>query len=402
MKYLRLKLLFSFVLLSSFTLPSQNLNIYWEKLLLSNSLDSSKQSYCFEDQGIISGNNIDTRIKPASVSKLYTSLWALDILGKDHRFQTQIKVINNDLYILGGQDPYFVTENLLILMNVLNLKGYTTFDHVYFSEDFYLNWSDNFQSIAKSLLKILNTAQWTNSEKIAYKEVKKFLNSTQSEIDFKLTTFSVKKVSLFKKFSTTQHSYSFILKSSPLWRHLKQVNMYSNNFYSDHIFDYLGGSKVFTDYIYKKLNTTVDDMYFYTGSGLGDNYTTCRVSLAMLNALEEVLAYNQLLPEQVIAVPGQDEGTLKDRFNDPKYSRKLVAKTGTLNDTSSIAGFLFTDLDKVKFAVFNHTQPYENKAPIRKMQNLFIQEAIDQFKNIITINYSSPNYTSIKDIVILE
>lgn len=178
--------------------------------------------------------------------------------------------------------------------------------------------------------------------------------------------------------------------------------MYSNNFYSDHIFDYLGGSKVFTDYIYKKLNTTVDDMYFYTGSGLGDNYTTCRVSLAMLNALEEVLAYNQLLPEQVIAVPGQDEGTLKDRFNDPKYSRKLVAKTGTLNDTSSIAGFLFTDLDKVKFAVFNHTQPYENKAPIRKMQNLFIQEAIDQFKNIITINYSSPNYTSIKDIVILE
>jgi hypothetical protein len=124
-----------------------NFSKEWLRLLTNFQFEESKQSYCFEENGQIFGENIDLKVKPASVTKLYTTLWALDELGHDYRFITRFAIKNNDLYILGGLDPYFVTENLIVMITKLNQLGYDSFKNVYFDSAFYLNWSDDFRFI---------------------------------------------------------------------------------------------------------------------------------------------------------------------------------------------------------------------------------------------------------------
>ena len=174
--------------------------------------------------------------------------------------------------------------------------------------------------------------------------------------------------------------------------------MYSNNFYTDKIFDFLGGSEKFADYIYRKISATTSDVYLYTGSGLGNNYTTCRTTINMLNALEEVLEAQGLKFEDVIAIPGADNGTLKNRFTENNYTRALAAKTGTLRDTSTLAGYLFSK-DSIKFGVFNSTT---NKQTARNIQDKLIKKSIDNYTNIQQITYQTPDYISIKDIEIID
>ena len=391
-----------FILLSiltlSFTSNNTQIITHWNDLLEQTNFDQNKQSFCIEENGKIFGKNIDLKIKPASVTKLYTTLWSLDELGKDFRFQTKLIVKNNNLYIIGGSDPFFVTENLFILMNQLAINGYNSFDKVYFSEDFFLNWSESKEQISSLIMNTFNTSRWSSSTLNAFNTMNKFIVRNNLGNEITLPFFSIKKVIPVQNIRMMSADYSFFFKSSPIWQHLKQVNMYSNNFYTDKIFDFLGGSERFTDYIYKKISATTSDVYLYTGSGLGNNYTTCRTTINMLNALEEVLESQGLKYEDVIAIPGADNGTLINRFTEKNYTRALAAKTGTLRDTSTLAGYLFSK-DSIKFGVFNSTS---NKQLARKLQDKIIKKSIDNYTNVQQINYTSPDYMSIKDIEIIE
>jgi len=398
MKIIKKSFILSIFILSSFSFPNLSLNKYWKDLISDSTVKLSEQAYCFEENGKVFGQNIDMRIKPASITKLYTTLWSLDILGFDHRFQTKFKVINNDLYIVGGADPYFVTENLLFAMSFLSSKGYNNFNNVYFSHDFYMNWSNKEITINTFLEKLLNTKKWDNQISKTYKVAKDYLRDSHAIHQLDIKDFSVNKISR-SNINPFDETFSFIVKSSPLWMHLKQVNMYSNNFYTDQIYSYLGGPIEFSDYIYKKLSATEDDIYFYTGSGLGDNYTTCRTTLNMLSALDELLNMENLHYSKVIAIPGSDDGTLKNRFKG--FKGKLAAKTGTLNDTSALAGYIFTT-NPTKFAVFNYTAAHQDKKEIREIQNKFIEHSIDLLQDSNTLNYTTPIYNSLTDIILIQ
>lgn len=382
----------------SFTSNNTHLVTHWNSLLDQTNFDKTKQSFCVEENGKIFGKNLDLKVKPASVTKLYTTLWSLDELGRNFRFQTKLIVKNNNLYIVGGSDPFFVTENLFILMSELAANGYTSFDKVYFSADFFLNWSESKEQISSLLMNTFNTSRWRSSTLKAFNNMNKFIVRNNLGNEITLPFFSVKKVIPIQNIRMMSADYSFFFKSSPIWQHLKQVNMYSNNFYTDKIFDFLGGSEKFADYIYRKISATTSDVYLYTGSGLGNNYTTCRTTINMLNALEEVLEAQGLKFEDVIAIPGADNGTLKNRFTENNYTRALAAKTGTLRDTSTLAGYLFSK-DSIKFGVFNSTT---NKQTARNIQDKLIKKSIDNYTNIQQITYQTPDYISIKDIEIID
>lgn len=386
----------------SYTFKDIDLKEYWVNLISQSNLKLKEQSYCFKIDGIIDGENIDQKIKPASVTKLYTTLWSLEKLTKNHQFQTQFKVIGNDLFITGGEDPYFVTENLFLIMNKLTQLGVSKIDTVYFSRDFFINWSDSSISVANNILKIMNTKTWPKAIKETYAETQNFIRRNDLDINFNINSFEVHQVKLLDEQSPEVYDYSFIHKSSPLWMHLKQVNMYSNNFYTDHIFNFLGGEKEFSKYINKKLSVTSDVIHFSTGSGLGDNYTTCRTTLLMLDSLRGIIQSEGLKPEDIIAVPGVDDGTLKYRFTENGYTRKLVAKTGTLNDTSTLAGYLFSQNKLEFFGVFNHTAPHSDKTAVRALQNDFIKKSIDLIGSSYEIQYQSPDYNPILKVQIIE
>lgn len=71
--------------------------------------------------------NSDKMMVPASLSKIPTAAAALDILGLDHRFKTNVYhtgkikngVLSGDLYLQGNGDPSLVSENYWKIVNEL-------------------------------------------------------------------------------------------------------------------------------------------------------------------------------------------------------------------------------------------------------------------------------------------
>lgn len=70
-------------------------------------------------------------LPPASVAKALTALYALDVLGADHRFETRVLatggvaggVVNGDLILAGGGDPMLNTDHLALLAKAMKSAG---------------------------------------------------------------------------------------------------------------------------------------------------------------------------------------------------------------------------------------------------------------------------------------
>lgn len=70
-------------------------------------------------------------LPPASVAKALTSLYALDVLGAEHRFHTRVMatgdviggVVQGDLILVGGGDPTLTTDHLAQLAKALKSVG---------------------------------------------------------------------------------------------------------------------------------------------------------------------------------------------------------------------------------------------------------------------------------------
>ncbi len=382
---------FSLIFISGFA--TNDLSIYWETQVKRADLEFADQSFCFEDETGIQGQNIDQVTKPASVSKLYTTLWAMERLGPQFRFKTQFHLVGDELFIEGGFDPYFVSENIMLIMDKLFVSGTKRISKIHFDSAFSYNWTSDSKKIASRLLKVFKTNKWDNLLKQTYHQVNRHLKQ-EGRDPLTFSSFSAAKASRSKR-KADRANLSLSFESSPIIKHFKQVNMYSNNFYTDAIFNYLGGEKSFNDYITTKLNTNSSEIYFYTGSGLGANYTTCRLTLRMLEELSSTLEELKIDMTKIIAVPGSDAGTMEKRFQG-NFNKKIVAKSGTLNDTSAFAGYLLND-SKTRFAVLNQTTPYADKTPARNLQDNIVKEFIRTSVEFSPTSYLSQDYISISD-----
>ncbi|MCT4642815.1 MAG: D-alanyl-D-alanine carboxypeptidase [Bacteriovoracaceae bacterium] len=379
-------------LLSFSIIASDSFNSKFKKLITNKGYDLSKQSFCLKNKDEIVSTNFHTKVRPASVSKLYTTLWAFEKLTHKYQFETKIYLKDNNLYIKGSNDPFFVTENLITIMGKLNQLSIDRIDHIFFDENFYLNWSKNPNKIAKNLVYILNTTSWKNKTYILKRNIDEYIAQYNLTLDTP-TSFTLDKAKFQKSINTNNMELILSHLSSTLLDHFKQVNIYSNNFYTDSIFEKLGGAKAFNRYLYTKYKITKSDTYFYTGSGLGENYTTCKSALQILSSLKDYSKKNKIDLTKFISVAGVEGGTLANRFKNKTY---VLAKTGTLRHTSTLAGYLGDD-KAVSFAIFNHTQAYESKTKIRQIQDQIIEFIIKEYSYLKELNYTPFYYLPIWD-----
>jgi D-alanyl-D-alanine carboxypeptidase/D-alanyl-D-alanine-endopeptidase (penicillin-binding protein 4) len=78
-----------------------------------------------DNQEVIYDLNSKKKMIPASISKVATASASLEYFPPGHKFKTQLlseanvheKVLKGDLYLKGGGDPSFVSENMWVLVN---------------------------------------------------------------------------------------------------------------------------------------------------------------------------------------------------------------------------------------------------------------------------------------------
>ena len=106
-----------------------------EEILRSAKL-SGRVCYAVADAGSgtwLECGNENVGTPPASVTKAVTALYALDVLGPDHRFDTQLAatggikdaVVQGDLVLIGGGDPTLDTDRLAEMAAALKAAGIT-------------------------------------------------------------------------------------------------------------------------------------------------------------------------------------------------------------------------------------------------------------------------------------
>lgn len=106
----------------------------------------------------------DIRLRPASNMKLLTGAAALEVLGPDYRFQTEVattgkqkgSALHGDVYLIGKGDPTLLQSDLVKFAKQLKQQGIKTIqgdlfaDDSWYDDDRYsqdLNWSDEFNYV---------------------------------------------------------------------------------------------------------------------------------------------------------------------------------------------------------------------------------------------------------------
>ena len=132
--------------------------------------------------------------------------------------------------------------------------------------------------------------------------------------------------------------------------YLSQMLKKSVNAMADETVQNMGGVLALADY-YRELGLTINDETFRAADGSGlsyENKTTCETEMALLKLIRSNKNYERF--KQFLAQPNQT-GTLQNRLT--SLSGKLFAKTGTLNRTASLAGFVETRRGTMIFCVLS-------------------------------------------------
>ena len=90
---------------------------------------------------ILGSSNLNTKYPIASVSKVFTSLWALVKVGGTYRYPTQVYItkLNNgshDVHLRGSVFPYFDRTMFYFLIGELNKRGITKIQNLTYDENF--------------------------------------------------------------------------------------------------------------------------------------------------------------------------------------------------------------------------------------------------------------------------
>tara|TARA_R110000868_G_scaffold258137_2_gene515377 strand:- start:2655 stop:3425 length:771 start_codon:yes stop_codon:yes gene_type:complete len=136
----------------------------------------------------------------------------------------------------------------------------------------------------------------------------------------------------------------------------------SSNAMAQSTLNLLGSNSDMEDY-YRNEGLTVNEHTFRVADGSGLSYSNKSNCIVQIQLLEMILASNQyVIFRDLLAQPAQN-GTLRNRLHELKG--KVFAKTGTLNRTAALSGFIEAPQGTIVFCVLsdflNHSLQYERK-----------------------------------------
>lgn len=323
----------------------------------------------------------------ASISKVVTSLWAIEKLGANYRFPTKLHVnkVGSDTYdvhIEGSRDPIFGRNASYFLISELNRQNISIkkIENLTFDENFLLDWLSEesprvagstpyFETLQEQTEAVRNSLLADFSTAIK-KDMYAALRAKAAKIGVQMEsapTISVRRVEFKpkKSFTKTTATTTLVYQSAPLHAILKRMNNQSNNYIADHLYWNLGGTTEFNKYVKTSLSLNSNEIEFYLGSGNNASYildpnrniyneATCETMIKVLYRMDKILEKTGYSLSQVMAVAGVDGSSTVAGYGG-NFAGTTVAKTGSVNKAKTLAGTVSTKNGVIYFAVLMHT-----------------------------------------------
>lgn len=401
--------------------PEQSGEIFNRDLLFKN---DPRVSYCeiIESQTKTYSGMRDTELQPlASLSKVITSAWALEKLGADFRFSSEI-FLNPvqagglyDVYLKTNYDPIVNIEKLLYLMAQMNQAGVRQIRHLVIDEStrIYLGVLSNphteltntpisTNETVENLRLIFNSKNWAEKTRTAKANVEVWARSRNINLTIP-NEFAVASVGYKPSSEIVVSSYATKLKisSAPLFKYLKNINVSSNNYVSDSLFAYLGGASAFKKFQTEKLRLDAQSLQVYTGSGLSvsssgfrqDNLGTCFSMIRVLGFLKNKAYEAQLNLGALLLNPSLDQDGTFDTHS--KYQNAVVLKTGRLYEVPALnlAGYVSTSRGMVSFVFLGHDFTEAQAKVIEDYRSRMLDDIYSQYP--VRADFSSIDYAPI-------
>lgn len=302
-------------------------------------LPANQQGIWVQAGTAIAGQNQgDVPLSAASLTKVATTLAALDRWGPDHQFVTVLSatgpvadgVLQGDLIVVGSGDPFFVWEEAFSVGNTLNNLGIRRVSgNLIIVGDFLMNFNTD-PAMAGALFKqALNPDRWNREAATQFRTLPSGTPVPRVAIEGEVQLSSAMEIASRSPQGLVRH------KSLPLTQILKGLNTYSNNVMSETLANKLGGAPLVAQRAAQIAGVPPQEIQLINGSGLGiENRISPRAVIAMLTAIQRYGQPRGLNIADLFPVAGRDKGTLIYRAIPPG----TAVKTGTLNEVSALAG----------------------------------------------------------------
>jgi D-alanyl-D-alanine carboxypeptidase/D-alanyl-D-alanine-endopeptidase (penicillin-binding protein 4) len=337
------------------------------------------------DDEIVIDHAGELALIPASNMKLLVAAVALDVLGADHRFRTELRsapivdgVVPGDVYVVGGGDPVLVTADFvdplphpavnttvldavadqLLAAGVTRIDGDIVADGSRYDDEFRVAaWGDTitFDDAGPYDALMVNDGRIPNGNFAIVPA-----QAVANEVDEILTARGIAVVGSPRQApmpADAPLSTLALLESEPLAEILVELLHTSDNNTAELLLKEIGyqargegtrqaGASVVTDRL-AEWGVPAPGMVLVDGSGLSRDDRLACVTLSSLLASSPVADdLQELLP-----VAGRD-GTLADQLTGTPADGELRAKTGTLTDVKALSGVLDgADDDPVEFSL---------------------------------------------------
>jgi D-alanyl-D-alanine carboxypeptidase/D-alanyl-D-alanine-endopeptidase (penicillin-binding protein 4) len=290
------------------------------------------------------------------LTKIATSLAALQAWGPWYQFMTILTatgpirngVLQGDLVVQGGGDPFFVSEDAADLRQALSELGIRRVTgKLVIAGDFYMNFTTS-PALAGKLLKHALQSGGTQTVLVKNKRGKsrtvRIYHGSGPPVSI-AGPVQVVEAPLARQTPLVRH------RSLPLVQILKRMNVYSNNAMAEMLTEALGGPQSMVRHAALAAGVPMEELRLINGSGLGaSNQISPRGVCALLVAIHNALRPAQLTIADAFPVAGHDQGTIRHRHLPPD----TVVKTGTLRRVATLAGVMLTRTHgPVWFALIN-------------------------------------------------
>jgi serine-type D-Ala-D-Ala carboxypeptidase/endopeptidase (penicillin-binding protein 4) len=330
---------------------------------------SAQQGVWVQSDLRLLGSHIgDQPLPAASLTKVATSLAALQTWPPDHRFLTRVfatgpivnGVLQGDLVIQGGGDPLFVWEEAFHLGNVLNQLGIRQVTGQLVVTGFFaMNFESDPRKSAALLLEALDSRRWSASAQAQFASLKSPPAKPQVAIAGGVVLMPQ---------AVDQQQALVIHRSLPLSVLIKQMNTYSNNAMSEMLASMVGGAAEVANRAAVAAGVPPSEVQLLNGSGLNpQNRLSPRTVCGLFQAIQYRIQPAGLNLADLFPVSGRDRGTIEDR----RMPSNAVVKTGTLWNVSTLSGIIPTrDQGTVWFSIMNLG---ENLDGFRDQQDQLLQ-----------------------------